>query len=179
MVLSAQVGTLIPGIRESGQRIAAGRMGHPHGPVQRHTSVPRQRYPSAEGSKQFAVSAGHRRMFQFLGGNTGAAQGLDHMIDNTKSVTWISECLATTLKSPSCADPTWGWLRADQRSSPLPMSCPEGALFRIVSLGLMRSGPQAARHPNASHIELPHTDPAGRIASARPLNGRTKTRPWR
>jgi hypothetical protein len=29
---------------------------------------------------------------------------------------------------------------------------------------------------NASHSEWPHTDPAGRIASARPLNRHTKTR---
>jgi hypothetical protein len=51
--------------------------------------VPRQRHPSPAGSKQLAVSAGHRLIterFNLLRGNTGAAQGLDHMIDDTKVV---------------------------------------------------------------------------------------------
>jgi hypothetical protein len=51
--------------------------------------VPRQRHPSTAGSKQFAVSAGHRLIterFNLLCGNTGAAQCLDHVIDDTKVV---------------------------------------------------------------------------------------------
>ena len=67
----------------------------------------------------------------------------------------------------------------------LPTSCPEGALFRAVALGLMPSRPRAAeprgRGPrraaykgrsisNALHGELRYTDPDKRIVGACRLN---------
>ena len=66
----------------------------------------------------------------------------------------------------------------------LPTSCPEATLFRTVALAScgqaheLRGREPTSRHPrqvnpNASHSEWPHTDPAGRIASARPLAQQT------
>jgi hypothetical protein len=69
----------------------------------------------------------------------------------------------------------------------LPTSCPEGALFRAVALGLMRlvreprgrvprrAADQGKSIPNALYSELPHTDPAGGIVGAHPLTRSAKT----
>jgi hypothetical protein len=70
----------------------------------------------------------------------------------------------------------------------LPTICPEAALFRTVALGLMPSGrewrgsvPRSRRQRQINLIRVArrvtYTDPAGRIAGARPSASRAKNAP--